>query len=146
MKEQIYVVRQRVAEGGGMKATVGSGCLAEGFLWWFVLLLSGFITLLSLGEPHSQWEWAREAVRGCGPSTPATSDKINIRIRAQFLAPASRRFSSPFALSHPLSLVINPSLLCHRLPLLCFSPCLPVFLFPSLPPWVLPDMAVIMGQ
>lgn len=62
MKEQIYVVRQRVAEGGGMEATVGSGCLAEGFLSWSVLFPSGFMTVLSLGEPHSQREWAREAL------------------------------------------------------------------------------------
>ncbi len=29
MKEQIYVVRQRVAEGGGMEATVGSAVLPK---------------------------------------------------------------------------------------------------------------------
>lgn len=49
-----------------------------------VLFPSSFITVLSLSEPHSQLERARPAVRGCGPGTPATSDKINIRIRGPF--------------------------------------------------------------
>lgn len=124
MKERIYVVRQRVAEGGGMEATVGSGCLAEGSLWWSVLFPSGFITVLSRGEPHSQGERAREAVRGCGPGTPATSDKINIRIRAQFWLPLlQRRVAALLALVRR-SLLINPSLL-FLPPVLCIVLCFP---------------------
>lgn len=54
MEEQIYVVKQRVGKRNGSNK---SG-LAEagGFLWWSVLFPSGFITDLSLGEPHSQPE------------------------------------------------------------------------------------------
>lgn len=78
MKEQIYVVRQRIAVGGRMEAAFGPGYLARGFLWWSVLFPSGFITVLSLGKQHSQHEQAREALQGCRPATPATSDKINI--------------------------------------------------------------------
>lgn len=145
MKEQIYVVRQRVAEGGGMEATVGSGCLADGVLWWSVLFPSGFITVLSLGAPHSQWERAKEAVRGCGPGTPATSDKINIRIRAQFWLLLVNVFQLLWSLTR---------LPCWLIPLfslpLCFALCpfLPGLLSPLLPsfPPVLPDRAVIMGQ
>lgn len=113
-----------------------------------VLFPSSLITVLSSSEPHSQWEWATEAVWGCGPGTPANIDKINIRIRGQFLAPASQHLS--VALLSFTSLV-NPFLLSFSSLSSCLScslsPFLPVLL--SLPhsfPSVLPDGPEIMGQ
>lgn len=107
---------------------------------------SGFITVLSLGEPHSQRGQAREAARGGGHGTPAASDKINIRIRAQFWLPPLNVFPVALLFLIPCWLIPLSSLA------LCLAPLPSSQSRPSLPslppsfPAVLPDRPVIMGQ